>query len=169
MKLFDEDNPLDEIEPSFENMDEQTEIENNNNNDGEFEFQLFGTFAVDENWMTKNYSELRYLHETFEMEKLKNNLYDIFVESRFYEKYKDYSSKVTKQDLLDIFLHFYENIEDGDRYSEMDKFCEIADFFGINYDLLYKEIPITIKQKLIVDMDEKYQMLNGGTKVKKLF
>lgn len=168
--LFDDEENLDIIkevkELSGDNTENSNEIEKTQI-DNEPEFQTFGQFNIDADWLSSSYNELRQLHETYEIKLLRENLYEIFVNSDFYEKYKS-GAKVVKQDLLPVFLHFYDNITEKNRYTNHEKFIEIADFMSMNYEMLYKELPILYKQKIVTDVDEQYKLFDKR-KTQKLF
>ena len=170
---YDEENyDVDEIfeqELSSDNMSNKAseilEIENLSSDDSEF--QYFGQFAVNNDWMTENYGELKSTHESFEIKQLRENIYDIFRDSVYFNKYAN-DGKVAKQDMLTVFLYFYDRIKDKDRYSNVEKFIEIADFMNMNYTVLYKELPLLYKQKIIFDIDSKLGILKTKN-LKKLF
>ena len=70
--------------------------------------------------------------------------------------------------MLKIFLYFYDNITEKQRYTSVEKFLEIADFMNMNYEMMYKELPMLYKQNLISELDKKYKIFSKK-KVHKLF
>jgi len=146
-------------------FDEFNKIINNDEVD-DTNYENFRKFEVNSSWLSR-YDDFREAHESYEMKALREDLYNIFIKSFFYEKYINLR-KVQKQDVLDIFLHFYDNISEGQRYTFMEKFLEIANFMNINLDVLYKELPMIYKQRLINEMDKKYKILSNR-RVNKLF
>ena len=54
------------------------------------------------------------------------------------------------------------------RYTNVEKFLEIADFMNINYEVLYKELSMMYKQNLLAELDNQYHLFEKR-KVHKLF
>lgn len=144
----------------------QDGITNHDNEDG-YDFQFFGKFAVNEDWVEKYNGEIRIPHESHELRLLREDLYNIFVNSVYYEKYGKIK-KVSKQDMLKVFLYFFDNIQEKQRYTIVDKFIEIVDFMNMNYDVMYKELPMLYKQNLIAELDNTYNIFDKR-KIHKLF
>jgi hypothetical protein len=135
--------------------------------DDSSEYQHFGKFSVNEDWVSKYNEEIRTPHESYELKLLREDMYTVFVNSTFFEKYEKIK-KVPKQDMLKIFLYFNDNVDVKNRYTSVEKFLEIADFMNMNYETLYKELPMIYKQNLIAELDKKYKIFNKR-KVHKLF
>lgn len=161
----DENELLNELENDI-TVSDGNKVINDNSVEGP-EFQTFGKFSVDDNWVEKFNNEIRIPHESYELKLLREDLYDIFVNSDFYEKYAKIK-KVPKQDMLRIFLYFYDNIKEKERYTVVEKFLEIADFMFMNYEIMYKELPMIYKQNLIAELDKKYTIFDKR-KFHKLF
>lgn len=161
--LFED--PAEEEEPKDGNAAE--ELEKYIDSDDGATFQQFGKFGVNEDWVTRFNEETRQSHESYETKLLREDLYRIFTESYFYEKHTK-TKKVPKQDMLKIFLYFYDNIRNSERYTAVEKFIEIANFMEMNFDILYKELPMVYKQNLIAELDKKYNIFDKR-KVHKLF
>ena len=147
-----------DIKPLFEDpsKEEQKNIETTeeleffleSESDDGSTFQQFGKFGVNEDWVSKFNEETRQAHESYETKLLREDLYKIFTESYFYEKHIK-TKKVPKQDMLKIFLYFYDNVKNPERYTTVEKFIEIANFMEMNFDILYKELPMVYKHNLI--------------------
>jgi len=167
-KLFSENINEDNEDNKNTEKDKFEEFSKMINNDevDDTNYESFRKFEVDSSWLNK-YDDFRETHESYEIKVLREDLYDTFTKSFFYEKYKNLR-KVQKQDVLDIFLHFYDNIPEGERYTLTEKFLEIANFMNINFDILYKELPMIYKQRLISEMNQKYKIFSNR-KVNKLF
>lgn len=131
------------------------------------EFQFFGKFALNDDWVESFNNELRQPHESYEIELLRDDLYEIFINSDFYEKYSKLR-KVPRQDMLKIFLYFFDNIKEKERYTNVEKFIEICNFMEMSYDIVYKELPVLYKQNLIIELDKKFKIFDKH-KVHKLF
>jgi hypothetical protein len=98
---------------------------------------------------------------------LEEELYDLFKVSKYYEKYKKIK-RIDKNDVLPVYYHFKENLLLSKKFSNMEIFIGIAEFFQINYDYLYQEIGVLDKERLLKEMSEKFG-LDKRIKTKKLF
>jgi hypothetical protein len=87
------------------------------------------------------------------------DIYDIFETSTYYEKYKP-KKKGDKNDILKIYYFFKEALLKFNKYSLIDIFVGVAEFFEINYDTLYGEIGVHDKQLILKELDGKYQLNN---------
>jgi len=98
---------------------------------------------------------------------LEEDLYDIFVVSPFYEKYRTLR-KLDKNELLKIYYHFKHEIVKLNKYSTAEVFMAFAEFFQVNYDVFYGELGVLDKEELLKEVSEKYG-LQKKIKTKKLF
>ena len=145
MKNFDEEN---------ENFMED-KILNNSYNSGEIEFQAFTSpMKVDSKvapLYQDNLSENMIEQRTEKM--LENNLYDIFIESPYYEKYKN-PKRVDKGDMAKMYYYFKERLVKDNSYTTTQIFIGFAEFFQINYDQLHEEVGVLDKESLLREMAE---------------
>lgn len=166
-KLFDEENDhIEEVESasSFEELDVYLDDEQ----DDGFEFQQFGKFAVDADWIEKNNNDVRNSYEEFELKQLEENLYDIYVNAPFFDKYEG-NKKVLKHELVHVYLYFIDRIEDPSRFSPVDKFIAIASFMKMNFEVMYRELPIVYKEEILKELNKKYNMISKDKRSHRLF
>lgn len=148
-------------------MAKENKILNNKFNTGEIEFEFFGKMKIDDDWKEKYENNHYRSRDYYEDKKLQENLYEIFKNAPFYEKYKKIK-KVKKDEILTIFNYFIERIEEPERYGAIDKFLSIATFMNMNFKILYKELSSTYKQQILKEFDEKYDIFKAK-KLKRLF
>lgn len=166
-KLFDEENEV------FDNLNEDdienatdgeliidVENETESQDDGEGEFQQFGRFAIDEDWMTSRYSEATNAHESFENKRLEEDLYEIFLASPFVTKY-DGNKKVAKNDMINVYLYFLDRVKESDRYTAVEKFVAITSFMKMNIESMYRELPILHKEAILKELNRKYHIITN--------
>ena len=74
-------------------------------------------------------------------------MYELFVESPFYEKYKTSTKKIDKADAYDIYVYFRDKlIEKNANLNIIQIFFAIMEFFEFNYDKMYNDV-ISINDK----------------------
>ena len=78
---------------------------------------------------------------------LEEEIYNLFLESPFKSKYSTWR-KVDKKDVYDIFYYFKDKLIESKKYNLIDIFISIAEFFEMNYNILYDNI--TLKDKEII-------------------
>jgi len=144
-------------------------IINNSFNSGDLNYEDFSgpmkvhdsVFSLYEDQLSDNLIEYR----TLKM--LDDELYVMFEESPYFEKYKK-PKRVDKNDMVKIYYYFKEKLIDSKKFSNMEIFIGIAEFFQINYDQLYSEVGVLDKEFLLKELNEKYGLSNR-IKTKKLF
>lgn len=107
----------------------------------------------------------------YEKEKLNETMLEAFQESEWYEKYANGQKKVEKSDMSDMYYHFRGILMEKRDCSEVDAFCTIAEFFDMNYKVLYNDIlTIATKIQLLNDLQETYGLSKKlGNKQNRLF
>jgi len=150
------------------NMKED-KIINNSFNSGELNFQEFTQSIKVDNRVSEYYDDqLGDVIEHRTMNMLKDLIYEIFEQSKYYEKYKN-PKRVDKNDMIKMYYFFKEKISGSDKkFSSMEIFIGFAEFFQINYDQLYSEIRVSDKENLLKELNEKYG-LKHKIKTKRLF
>jgi|AntAceMinimDraft_18_1070375.scaffolds.fasta_scaffold07482_5 hypothetical protein len=98
---------------------------------------------------------------------LDERIYEYFVDSPFYEKYKN-PKRVDKIDLIKMYYYFKDLLIAEKSFSIVQIFMGFAEFFQINYDQLYTEIGVLDKESLLKELNDKFS-LNKKIKTKKLF
>ena len=98
---------------------------------------------------------------------LETQIYEIFEQSEFYEKYKN-PKRVDKSDMIKMYYFFKEKLLVEKSFSNVEIFIGFAEFFQINYDQLYAQVGVKDKEGLIKELHDKYQ-LTQKIKTKRLF
>ncbi len=77
---------------------------------------------------------------------INKNMHVIFANSPFYEKYKN-NKRIDKCELYDVYVYFRDNIREMmPEITFVQTFIGIAEFFDLNYEILYNDI-ISIEDK----------------------
>ena len=147
----------------------EDKILNNSYNTGEQNYEDFsGTmkvhdsvFSLYEDQLGENIIE----HRTLKM--LDDELYAIFEQSPYFEKYKK-PKRADGNDRIKMYYYFKERLLEGKKYSNMEIFIAFAEFFQVNYDQLYSEVSVLDKENLLRELNQKYG-LTHKIKTKKLF
>ena len=144
-------------------------IINNAYNSGDIEYENFvgsikihdSVYDLYQDQLSDDISQVR----TLKM--LEEEMYELFIVSPYYNKYKK-NKKVDKTDLINIYYYFKEKLCLAKKYSNMEIFISIAEFFQVNYEYLYQEVGVLDKESLLKELSEKYGLQNR-IKTKKLF
>ena len=144
-------------------------IINNAFNSGELNYEEFQgvmkvhdtVFSLYEDQLGENMIEIR----TLKM--LDDELYAIFEESPYFEKYKK-KKRADGNDRIKMYYYFKERLLKEKKYSNMEIFISFAEFFEVNYDQLYGEVSVLDKENLLRELNQKYGLTNK-IKTKKLF
>ena len=146
----------------------EDKILNNSFNNGEMNYQEFTTTIKVDNRVSALYDDqLGDILEHRSKSILNDNIYSIFLESPYYEKYKN-PKRVDKTDMINMYYYFKEAVMKIKSFSSMEIFIGFAEFFQINYDQLYGEIRVLDKESLLKEMNEKFE-LGKRIKTKRLF
>jgi len=90
------------------------------------------------------------ISEIYTRNRLNELMLELFDKSPWAEKYGgENKNKVEKCDMSDIFYYFHNKLLDMYECNEVDVFCTIAEFFDMNYKILYQDI-LTIDTKIQV-------------------
>ena len=98
---------------------------------------------------------------------LDNEMYEIFISSSFYEKYRK-RKKADGNDRVKMYYYFKDQLLNKKNYTNMEIFISFAEFFEINYNQLYSEIGVLDKEGLLRELNDKYGLTNK-IKTKRLF
>lgn len=141
---------------------------NNSFNKGEMNYESFGgEIRIEPSVLGLYEDQFGDIIEYRVKSMLDTELYDIFVESPYHEKYK-MPKRIDKTDMVKMFYYFKERILKIGNFSNMEFFIGFAEFFQVNYDVLYGDISVMDKERILKEMSEKYS-LNSKIKTKKLF
>lgn len=107
----------------------------------------------------------------FTRNKITEQLLDIFENSKYSKKYtKESCKKLEKSDIEEVYYSFKKELLNNGNYSIVEIFCGIAEFFDINYKLLYNDIiSLDDKSKILETLEESYGLKKRYLKSKKLF
>jgi hypothetical protein len=147
----------------------EDKIINNAYNSGDIEYKSFvGSIKVDNSVYDLYQDQLSDdLVEYRTMKMLEEELYEHFEKSQYFNKYKKIK-RIDKNDLIPVYYFFKEKLLASKKYSNMQIFIGIAEFFQINYDYLYQEVGVLDKEGLLKELSEKFG-LKDRIKTKKLF
>jgi hypothetical protein len=130
-------------------------------------FQEFGQMKVDSDLLSKfGLKSINADPET--MERLEKELYEIHLESPYYERFRASNEKVKKEETVEIFYYYIERLVQPERYSAMEKFLGVAEFLNMDYKTLYKGIGTPLQSDILRDIDMKTSYTKKN-KVKRLF
>ncbi|MFA5153317.1 MAG: hypothetical protein WC554_12205 [Clostridia bacterium] len=144
-------------------------IVNNSYNSGDLNYEEFSgpmkvhdsVFSLYEDQLSDNLIEYR----TLKM--METELYEIFEESPYFEKYKKLR-RVDKNDMVTMFYYFKDKLVESKKFSHMEIFIGFSEFFQVNYDQLYNDIGVLDKEYLLKELSSKYG-LDKKIKTKRLF
>jgi hypothetical protein len=90
--------------------------------------------------------------------------------SPFYEKYGQTPKKIDRSDFREIYYHFKEKLKETGEFNAVEIFCTIAEYFDLNYKVLYRDI-LSLENKIeILNIIEEQQGLDKQLqKSKRLF
>lgn len=171
------DNEFEELDDELEgeSLEETTHIMfedkilNNSFNTGEIEYQEFNfPMKVDDRVAGQYKSELsENIIEVHVLKMLEDNIYALFLNSKYYEKYKN-PKKVDKSDMIKMYYFFKDDLQKQNSYSAVEIFIGFAEFFQVNYEQLYGEVSVKDKENLLKELHNSYG-LTSKIKTKKLF
>ena len=146
----------------------EDKIINNSFNSGELNYEEFTqTIRVDSRVSGLYEDQLGDIIECRTIQLLNDEIYKIFEESPYYQKYKN-PKRVDKNDMMKMYYYFKEKIMLIKNFSAMEMFIGFAEFFQINYDQLYAEIRVLDKEIILRELSAKYG-LSSKIKTKRLF
>lgn len=185
-KLFDneEDEPIEEIHldsqpytsPHIIEDDEDEEIVqikfkrdkifNNDYNTGNLDFEEYDLPRVDISYAEQNLAECYDSHEYIRLKHLEEYVDLYFKESEFFA-ILSYKKKIPKQIIPLVFTSIRGKFVTNE-FSCSEIFSTIADYFGLNYEILYENIPSLYREQIVRELDDKYGVLKKRG-VKRLF
>ena len=147
----------------------EDKILNNSYNTGDINYEAFTHVLKVDDRITHLYKDelSDNLVEQRTIKLLDERIFYYFELSPFYEKYKT-PKKVDKNDLVKMYYYFKDKLIRENSFTIAQIFMAFAEFFQVNYDLLYSEISVLDKEGLLRELNDKYA-LNRKIKSKKLF
>lgn len=88
---------------------------------------------------------------------LEEELYYLFLESPYKKEYSSVK-KIDKKDIYDLFYYFKDLLLQSKKYNFIDIFICIAEFFGINYSVLYDMINLKDKEILLNEIEKTFNV-----------
>jgi pyoverdine/dityrosine biosynthesis protein Dit1 len=142
---------------------------NNSFNSGEMHHEVFTTPIRVDDSVSSLYSDQlsENLVEERILKRLNEEIYEIFKESEFHEKYTRVK-RVDKSDMVKMYYFFKEKLLKGHTFSCMEIFVAYAEFFQINYETLYNEISVKDRELILRELNT-VMGLDNRIKSKRLF
>jgi len=172
-KLFDEEDEFlegDTPETNQNDVDEDDEeivpaktfsrdkIFDNDYNTGNLDFEEYSNLPrVDSSYAEDN---LRDCYDSYEYTRkidLEKTVDEYFKNTEHGKVFAN-KKKIPKQILPHVFVAIREQFK-GNDYTGSEIFSCIADYFGLNYEVLYENIPSVYRAELVRELDEKYGIL----------
>ena len=85
-------------------------------------------------------------------------MYDLYLLSPFFEKYKQNYKKIERSDLYEIYEYFRDALRKNNaNLNIIQIFIAILEFFELNYDKMYKDVlPIKDKSEMLQTLQDVY-------------
>jgi hypothetical protein len=160
--LEDDDLPEEENTQSFK----RDKIFNNDYNTGNLDFEEFSLPKVDTFYSEKNLDDCYNSHDYEREKKLQEMVDKFFRESDLFEAL-EHKKKIPKQNIPLVFVAIKKRFE-SDEFTGSEIFSAIAEYFGMNYEILYENIPSIYREQLVRELDDRYGILKKRG-VKRLF
>jgi hypothetical protein len=109
-----------------------------------------------------------FIYEDNFNKKLNEDLYEIYANSPYFDNTKKTKKLSSGYGMVEVFLYFLDRIEEPEQYSFVERFNEIASFMEMDIKSLYNQMPVLYKQRIIAELDRKYNILKNK-KIHKLF
>lgn len=111
--------------------------------------------------VSANYQETlsENVDELYEDKALEDLMYEIYLQSEWYNKYKNENKRIERKDMSEIYYYFKNEIINHYNYNIVQTFCAICEFFDFNYKLVYNNI-ISLKDKaeILETLEEHYNV-----------
>jgi hypothetical protein len=157
----------DEEEEDFSSGRNRDKIFENDYNTGNLDFEEYTNLPkVDIFYAEDNLKECYDSYEYSRSVKLENLIDEYFQETEYGAIFAS-KKKIPKQTLPQVFVSIRDKFINND-YTGVEIFTAIADYFGINYEILYENIPSLYRAELVKELDEKYGVLKKKG-IKRLF
>jgi hypothetical protein len=141
-------------------------IFHNKYNSGEIDYEQFDLPQVDPIYADKNLQDCYNSQEYYRQKKLAEIIDKYFRETEFASSLIA-KRKIPKMLLGKIFISIREKFTNSE-YTGVEIFIGIGEYFNLNYELLYENIPAIYRAELVKELDNKYGILKRKG-VKKLF
>jgi hypothetical protein len=143
-------------------------IFNNKYKTGEIDFKEFGEIKLDPSLLYK-FGHKSGDKDTIKLqEKFETELYEIFEDAPFFDRFQNPKEKIKKNETIEIFYYFLDRLHKPEQYSPLEKFTNIAEFLSMDYKILYKGLGLPYQSDILKEIDKKYSSIKRD-KVKQLF
>jgi len=167
-KLFDfEDEEEFDDEEFTSNGGTRDKIFNNDFNIGNLEFEKFEHLPQIDQTYSDNLLGECYNSIDYARKQALEVLIDEFFKKTEYTEYLESKKKIPKRILPLIYVSIVEQFK-GEEFTPSERFIAIAEYFGIRYEMLYENIPLLMREALVRELDETYEILKRKG-LKKLF
>jgi hypothetical protein len=131
------------------------------------DFELNGSISFN---LNPQYTDNRDEEEKIESEQIRNKIHELITNSRS-KKFNEIDefqqiTKLRKLDINEVYGFMYDELHD--RYSIIDLFSELCDYFNINPTKFYSSLSNKYKEDLIQELDKKTNVLQRKN-INKLF
>jgi len=162
--FIEEDEDVEDVSSKFAYQDK---IFSNDYNTGNLDFEEYSNLPkVDTFYAEDNLEECYDSYEYNRKKNLEEKVDEFFIKSEI-GKIIGSKKKLPKQVLPQVYISIREKFT-GKDYTGSEIFTTIADYFSMNYEVLYENIPSVYKEELVRELDEKYGVLKKKG-IKRLF
>ena len=110
------------------------------------------------------------IEDIYTRKNLYNQMSELYEASEFYEKYGQDCKKLEKADISNVYYTFKRQLLEKDDYNLVQVFTTIAEFFDLNYKILYNDIIyLEDKAEILEILRDMYGLESQFAKSKKLF
>ena len=162
-RFVDEEDEEEFVQPIFK----RDKIFNNDYNTGNIDFEEYSNLPrVESSYAEQNLDDCYDSHEYMRKKQLEVLIDQYFRDSEFNETLQ-HKKKIPKHVIPLVFVAIRSKFETNE-FSGSEIFTSIADYFGLNYELLYENVPSIYREQLVRELDDKYGVLKKRG-VKRLF
>ena len=131
------------------------------------DFELNGTISFN---LNPQYTDNRDEEDKIESEQIRNKIHELIESSRF-KKFNEVDefqqiTKLRKLDINEVYGFMYDEL--STKFSIIDLFSELCDYFNINPTKFYSSLSNKYKEALIQELDKKTNVLKRKN-INKLF
>lgn len=169
-KLFGEEENQEEAEENLVEISplvsKRDKIFNNDYNTGNLEFEEYGPPKVESEYAEAHMESYHNSNEYYFNLRVMERIDDHFRGSDT-GKIIGLKKKIPKQLLSKIYLNVREAFTPGE-LSEKEYFINLAEYFGMSYEVLYENIPAIYRELIVRELDNKFGVLKRKG-IRKLF
>jgi len=165
---FDDEEELENVEetPAVNPNRRVDKIFNNDYNTGNLDFEEYSTPKVDDDYV-EDHLEYCYDSGEYHEKKILMERIDEQFKGSTVGKELGIKRKIPKHLLPTIYLEIKNAFKENE-LTESQFFINVAEYFGMSYEILYENIPAIYREELVKELDNKFAILNRKG-IKKLF